>query len=119
MKKFQKAHLWLIIPFLIAFIGFYFSYWSKLKEAKFHQHLHGLSATAWYVLIIFQPFLYQRSKMNLHRKLGYIGVFLAGGVVFSAFKLFQTILYWKTFLKTSAIVLSLPISFLFSDFLSQ
>ena len=26
MKKFQKAHLWLIIPFLIAFLGFYFSY---------------------------------------------------------------------------------------------
>jgi len=87
MKKFQKAHLWLIIPFLIAFFGFYFSYWSKFKEAYFHHHLHGLSATAWYVLIIIQPYLYQKSKINLHRILGIIGIFLAGGVAISAMQI--------------------------------
>ena len=111
MKKFQKAHLWLIIPFLIAFIGFYFSYWSKLEEARFHQHIHGFSATAWYVLIIVQPFLYQRSKMNLHRKLGVIGIFLAGGVVFTAMQIIPNNLTLENISE------NLRYSFVFADFI--
>lgn len=46
--------------------------------------MHGLSATAWYVLIIFQPWLIHNKPAKYHRNLGIIGVFLAGGVVFSA-----------------------------------
>lgn len=84
MKRFPKAHLWLIIPFLVALTGFYFTYWSKFNEASFQQHLHGLSATAWFILILLQPILYQISRMNSHRILGIIGLFIAGGVVFSA-----------------------------------
>ncbi|ASV31779.1 hypothetical protein [Maribacter cobaltidurans] len=110
MKKFQKAHLWLTIPFLIAFLGFYFSYWSTFKEASFQQHLHGLSATAWYVLLIVQPYLYQRSNMNLHRILGTIGLFLAGGVVFSALQIIPNNL------KLENISENLRYSFVFADF---
>ncbi len=110
MKKFPKAHLWLIIPFLIAVIGFYFSYWSTFKEAHFHQHLHGLTATAWYILIIVQPFLYQKLKMNVHRKLGIIGVFLAGGVVFSAMQIIPNNLTLENVSE------NLRYSFIFADF---
>ena len=110
MKKFPKAHLWLIIPFLIAFTGFYFTYWSKFSEARFVQHLHGLSATAWFVLIIVQPFLYQKSKMNLHRILGTIGLFIAGGVVFSAMQVIPNNL------KLENISENLRYSFIFADF---
>lgn len=110
MKKFPKAHLWLIIPFLIAFIGFYFSYWSKFKEAHFVQHLHGLSATAWFVLIIVQPFLYQKSKMNLHRIIGVIGLFIAGGVVFSAMQVIPNNLTLENISE------NLRYSFIFADF---
>lgn len=111
MKKFPKAHLWLIIPFLIAFTGFYFSYWSKFTEAPFHQHLHGLSATAWYILIIVQPFLYQKAKMNLHRRLGIFSVFLAGGVVFSAIQVIPNNLTLETISE------NLRYSFVFADFI--
>ncbi|PCJ97177.1 MAG: hypothetical protein COA50_05940 [Flavobacteriaceae bacterium] len=111
MKKFQKAHLWMIIPFVIAFMGFYFSYWSVFTEAPFHQHLHGLTATAWFILIIVQPYLYQKSKMKLHRKLGVIGVFLAGGVVFSALQIIPINL---TLEKVEE---SLRYSFIFVDFI--
>jgi len=111
MKKFQKAHLWLIIPFLIVFLGFYFSYWSKFKEAQFTQHLHGLTATAWFILIIVQPFLYQKSKMDLHRRLGIIGVFIAGGVVFSAMQIIPNNL------RLENVVEHLRYSFVFADFI--
>lgn len=81
---FPKAHLWLLIPFTLTIAGFYMSYWSKFTEAPWRQHMHGLSATAWYVLIIFQPWLIHNKPAKYHRNLGIIGVFLAGGVVFSA-----------------------------------
>ncbi len=110
MKKFPKAHLWLIIPFLIAFTGFYFTYWSKFSEARFTQHLHGLSATAWFVLIIIQPFLYQKAKMNLHRILGIIGLFIAGGVVFSAMQVIPNNLTLENISE------NLRYSFIFADF---
>lgn len=111
MRKFSTAHLWLIIPFVIAFIGFYFSYWSKFTEAAFYQHLHSLSATSWFVLIIVQPYLYQKSKMGLHRKLGVIAVFLAGGVVFSALQIIPNNLTLGNISET------LRYSFSFADFI--
>ena len=111
MKKFPKAHLWLIIPFLIAFTGFYFSYWSKFTEAPFHHHLHGLTATAWYILLIVQPLLYQKAKMKLHRRLGIISVFLAGGVVFSAMQIIPNNLTLENISE------NLRYSFVFADFI--
>jgi len=111
MKKFPKAHLWLILPFIIVFTGFYFSYWSKFTEAPFHHHLHGLTATAWYILIIVQPYLYQKNNIKLHRKIGVIAVFLAGGLVFSALQIIPNNLTIETISE------SLRYSFVFADFI--
>lgn len=83
-QLFPKAHLWLLIPFILTIAGFYLSYWSKFNEAPFRQHLHGLSATAWYILLIVQPWLIHNKPVSYHRKVGFVGIFLAGGVVFSA-----------------------------------
>lgn len=83
---FPKAHLWLLIPFVLTMAGFYLSYWSRFSEAPWRQHMHGLSATAWYVLVILQPWLIHNKPVKYHKKLGIIGVFLAGAVVFSAFQ---------------------------------
>lgn len=82
--QFPKAHLWLLIPFVLTILGFYFSYWSKLTEVPFRHHGHGITATFWYVLLVIQPYVYNRMSLKLHRKIGFIGLFLAGGVVFSA-----------------------------------
>jgi hypothetical protein len=84
INLFPKAHLWLLIPFILTISGFYLSYWSSFSEAPWRQHMHGLSATAWYVLVILQPWLIHNKPLNYHKKLGIIGIFLAGAVVFSA-----------------------------------
>jgi len=86
INLFPKAHLWLLIPFVLTIAGFYLSYWSRFTEAPWRQHVHGLSATAWYLLVIFQPWLIHNKPASYHRKIGIIGVFLAGAVVFSAFQ---------------------------------
>ncbi len=83
---FPKAHLWLLIPFALTIAGFYLSYWSHFSQAPFRQHIHGLTATAWYLLLILQPWLIHNQPVHIHKRIGIIGIFLAGGVVFSAFQ---------------------------------
>lgn len=84
--NYKNFHLWMLIPFVISLLGFSYSYYSKLSSATFHQHVHGISATLWYVLVIVQPYLITRKKnIRRHRSLGTIGLILAGIVAGSAF----------------------------------
>jgi hypothetical protein len=84
MKQYQKLHIWMMLPFAIALLGFYFTYWSKFFEVPFEQHLHGLTATIWYLLLIIQPYLIRKGNIKSHRLYGMASLFIAGGVVFSA-----------------------------------
>ncbi len=84
MKKYHNLHWWLMLPFVIVVAGFTPSYWSRFGEASFAWHLHGLSATLWYVLLIVQPWLATRGKIKQHRRLGMAGILLAGMVAGTA-----------------------------------
>ena len=83
MERYTNVYKWLFIPFAIAIIGFFPSYFSKFTSAKFGHHIHGISATLWYAFVIYQPYLITKKKIKLHKKYGIIGVFLAGLVVAS------------------------------------
>lgn len=83
MNPFPKLHLWLILPFVLTLIGFS-HYWTGFSEATFQWHLHGLSATAWYIILIAQPWIYHNRPIHVHRKVGMIGILLAGIVIASA-----------------------------------
>ncbi|WP_040005729.1 hypothetical protein [Fibrisoma limi] len=88
ITKYKNYHLWMLIPFVISILGFSYSYYFNLADATFHQHVHGVSATLWYILVIFQPYLIIR-KQNIqkHIILGTIGILLAGIVAGSAFSI--------------------------------
>ncbi len=88
MKIFPKLHFWLIIPFVLTLLGFN-HYWTGFSEATFAWHLHGISATAWYIILIVQPWLYQHRPIRIHRKVGIFGVILAGFVTASALGVIQ------------------------------
>ena len=83
MERFRHAHLWLLIPFAIAILGFVPSYWLRFADAPWRQHLHGLTATAWFVVLILQPWFATRGHLKRHRLFGMCALFLAGGVVIS------------------------------------
>lgn len=83
MKIFPKVHFWLIIPFVLTLIGFN-HYWTGFSDAPFQWHLHGISATAWYIILIIQPWLYHNRPIRIHKKVGIFGVILAGFVAASA-----------------------------------
>ncbi len=81
MENYKNAHRWLILAFVIVVLGFFRSYWSKFPDVDFAHHLHLLSATAWFALLIWQPRLATTGRLRQHRRNGMIGLFLAGAVV--------------------------------------
>lgn len=82
---YRNFHLWMLIPFAISILGFSYSYYLNLANATFHQHVHGISATLWYVLVVVQPYLIARKRdVASHHALGAIGTLLAGLVAGSA-----------------------------------
>jgi hypothetical protein len=82
---YRNFHLWMLLPFAITLLGFAFSYFSKLGEATFHQHVHGLSATLWYLLVLVQPWLItRRGDVRRHRLYGAFATLVAGIVAGSA-----------------------------------
>lgn len=83
LKPFPKLHLWLIIPFLLTLLDFA-NYWTGFLEAPLQWHLHGISATAWYIILIIQPWLYHHRPIQIHRKVGMLGILLAGFLTASA-----------------------------------
>lgn len=84
VRKFRHAHRWLLIPLGITLLGFTPSYFLALGEASWQQHLHGISATLWFVLLIVQPWLATHGRLAQHRLLGPVGLVLAGMVIASA-----------------------------------
>ena len=84
MNNYKNAHRWLLIALAIVILGFVRSYWSKFPNVEFGHHLHLLSATAWFALMIWQPRLATTGRLAQHRRNGMIGLFLAGAVVASA-----------------------------------
>ena len=85
-ERYKRLHLWLLIPFIISVLGFFYSYYLNLANATFHQHIHGISATLWYVLVIVQPYIIiHHNNFKKHRTYGIIGIVLAGIVAGSAF----------------------------------
>ena len=83
MSKYKNLHLWLLIPLVIALLGFMPSYWLRFADAPWRQHIHGITATAWFILLILQPYLITRGNVRRHRQYGMFALVLAGGVVVS------------------------------------
>ena len=84
VDRYRNVHLWLLIPCVIVMLGFAPSYWLKFTDAPFRQHLHGLTATAWFILLILQPYVVTRGNIRAHRRYGMFALILAGGVAVSS-----------------------------------
>ncbi|MCX2745357.1 hypothetical protein OO013_15875 [Mangrovivirga sp. M17] len=89
MKKFSNLHYWLILVFIVVLYGFK-NYFIYFKEASFQQHLHSLSAIAWFGILAIQPWIYNNKSIKTHRKVGIIGVLIAGAVTASSLMVIKT-----------------------------
>jgi hypothetical protein len=78
----RRFYTWFAVcAFLIIFAGFAHTYYLRLvfetKGLPLLLHLHGFLFTAWFVLFFVQARLVARHRVDLHRKLGIVGAFLA------------------------------------------
>ena len=83
MNNYKNVHLWLLIPFIIVVVGYAPSYWLKFADAPWRHHIHGLTATLWFLLLMVQPYLVTRGHVRQHRLYGMFALALAGAVAAS------------------------------------
>jgi hypothetical protein len=84
MNKYKNLYLWMIVPMAVMQLGIFMDYWGDLTENAWSVHIHYWTGTAWYLLLILQPYYATHGQIVRHRTLGIIGMFLAGGVCLSA-----------------------------------
>lgn len=85
-KYYKYAHIYLALGLVVVLIGFSKSYFTNLSKFPFSYHLHGISATLWMLLLIIQPYLFQKGKIKTHRLLGrsslvLVPLIIIGGVI--------------------------------------
>ena len=70
---------------LVVFAGFartyYLKTWFDTPALPWFVHLHGLVMSSWIVLFFVQTFLIEKHRVDLHRRLGILGVVLAVVIV--------------------------------------
>lgn len=89
---YSDAPLYFLLLLLIALVGFFPSYYSKLGSGSFAHQFHGAMATLWMLLLITQGVLMRRRKIVLHRALGKASIVLAALFVVSGLMIVQAML---------------------------
>ncbi len=94
LALYANAHKWLVIPIIVILIAFTPLYFATFASEPWGYHMHALSAIAWYVVMITQPYLATHGRLKSHRKWGMIGLLIAGAVVASALTITPTNVYF-------------------------
>jgi hypothetical protein len=81
---YPHASRWFTLLFIIAVLGFWNSYFSRLTgDHHLAHHLHGISGILWLLILIVQPWLIKQGKRAPHRLLGRSTLFLVPVFVIS------------------------------------
>lgn len=67
----REPHSYFSIAFVVAVVGFWPSFFSKLASTDAAHLIHGISATLWMTIPILQSWLISRKRFKLHRRLGW------------------------------------------------
>lgn len=67
---YRHAHRWLLVLFPLIAVAFWPGYWGKMRAAPFALHAHGLTATAWLILLTLQSWSIHTRRNAWHRAAG-------------------------------------------------
>ena len=84
MERYSNLHRWMFLPMVIMQLGIFTDYWGDFTLNAWSIHIHYWTGTLWYLYLIIQPYLATHGQMARHRTNGIVGMFLAGGVCFTA-----------------------------------
>ena len=81
---FRHAHWWVLATFPLAALAFWPGYLSSFAASPWAYHLHGMTASAWLLLLAIQSWSIRHDKRQFHRTNGLVSfalfpLFLAGG----------------------------------------
>lgn len=89
---YPHASLWFALILLVAVIGFWPSYFSRLRGTSALSHFHGTTAIAWLALLIVQGWLFRARKLRWHRLVGRTSFVLVPLFVMSGLLITQAML---------------------------
>ena len=86
--SFEKSGYYFVGLLVLAFLGFWNKYFSRFftdhnADYSFYFHFHAVMMILWVILLIAQPLLIQKKKIELHRRIGKITYFLMPVLLFS------------------------------------
>lgn len=67
---YRHAHVWLLGLFPLILLAFWPRYFSQFGNALFALHAHGLTASAWLLLLTSQSWAIHHGRPQLHRSMG-------------------------------------------------
>ena len=70
------AQWYFLLAMVITWLGFSRTYFAVVSTEPLLHHIHGALMGGWIALLVVQPVLYQRGRLQLHRTLGRWGVYL-------------------------------------------
>src|ERR1700712_3279419 len=73
---YPHAQWYFLLAMSITWVGFSHTYFAVVRTEPLLHHIHGALMGGWIALLIVQPMLYQRGRLQLHRTLGRWGVYL-------------------------------------------
>jgi hypothetical protein len=68
--RYRHAYRWLLALFPLIALAFWPGYWGQLERAPFALHAHGLTATAWLMLLTLQSWSIHQRRTEWHRTAG-------------------------------------------------
>lgn len=89
---YRNAAFYFLLALLIAVAGFWPSYFAQLPQTDAAHHLHGISATAWMLLLIAQAWLQRTRRRAAHRLLGRASILVVIAFVVSGALMMQAML---------------------------
>ncbi len=74
---YRNASVYFSLALLVAIIGFFPSYFAKLRDTDGVHHFHGIMASVWMVGLITQSWLMRQGRIAAHRRLGKLSLLTA------------------------------------------
>ncbi len=67
---YKSAPYWVLLVLVVIALGFWPTFFSNLETASISFHVHGITATAWIILVGFQSWSIHHNKRRWHRIVG-------------------------------------------------
>lgn len=86
---YPRAALYLSLGLVFTLIGFFPTYFAKLRETDALHHFHGITGTLWMAVLVIQPLIYRFGDLKYHRIVGWISIGLAPFVFYGGLRVVQ------------------------------